>query len=184
MTLSTFIRQKSYEHIEFQLRKHPVVLVPPAVFFVLLLVLPMALNLLFATVWPEMMTNTIARPLLFLFGSIYFLSIGLFFFTYFVTFYLDLLVITNDRLLHIEQVGLFSRTVSELDLCNIQDVSSTVDGFFPSLFNFGTLHIQTAGSMEKFIIQQIPHPEKLRHALLNLADEDRKYQQKPPVTVK
>lgn len=176
MKLSAFIHQKSYEHIECQLRKHPVVLVPPLLLFLLLLAVPFVAQAIVVSVWPALLTSQTFLPLLILLGSIYFLSIGLFFFTYFVTFYLDLLIITNDRLLHIEQHGLFSRTVAELDLCNIQDATSEVHGFFSSLFRFGTLHIQTAGAGNQFIIKHIPNPEKLRQTILDLADKDRLYQ--------
>ncbi len=111
-------------------------------------------------------------------ASIYYLSIGIFFYTYFVNYYLDLLIITNDRLLHIEQEGIFARTISEVDLYKIQDITSTIDGFFPSMFNYGDLLIQTAGAVEKFSIVSIPKPESLRQKILDLAEEDRKFHSK------
>jgi|SRR3989338_9069039 len=175
MDLRNFIHQKSYERIEFQIRKHTVTFIPALLFFLILMVVPVAVRMLLISVWTDMAISSQFNATLLLFSSMYYLSIGLFFFTYFVTFYLDLLIITNDRLLHIEQHGLFSRTIAELDLCNVQDVTSEVHGFFASLFNYGTLHIQTAGAVDKFIIRQIPYPEKLRQALLTLVDEDRKY---------
>lgn len=179
MTLSTFIHQKSYEKIEYEVRKHPVTFIPALAGFVALTVAPFGIYVLAKGIAPGLLTGAYSLPLLQLLASMYYLSIGLFIYTYFVTFYLDLLLITNDRLLHIEQQNLFARTISELDLCNIQDITSEVEGFFPSIFKYGTLNIQTAGAVEKFIMEDIPHPETLRQVLLDLADEDRKYQKKP-----
>lgn len=125
--------------------------------------------------FPTLLEGPISYPLLILLGSVYYLSLGLFFYSYFVDFYLDMWIITNDRLVDIEQTGLFARTVAEVDLYQIQDVSSDIRGFFPTLFNYGTLSLQTAGSIPKFIFYNIPRPHKLREEILALASEDKKY---------
>ena len=175
MHLAQFIHQKPYEHIVFKVRRHLVTLLPAFFIFLLLLALPAALALVIRSVFPGLFESSFGFPLLLLFASAYYLSIVLFYYTYFVTFYLDLLVVTNDRLLHIEQHGLFSRTISELDLYKIQDMSSEVHGFFASSFNYGDLLIQTAAAIERFRIDNIPNPEGLRQAIGRLAEEDRKH---------
>lgn len=175
MTLNEFIRQKSYEHINAKIRRHPITLVPYFFGFLVLLAMPVALYWLTARLFPDSLTNPIAYPILVLVASIFVLSSALFFYTYFVTFYLDLMVITNDRLVHIEQQGLFARTISELDLYKIQDATSEVKGIFPSIFGYGNLLIQTAATTEEFKFENIPHPESLRQTIMNLAEEDRKY---------
>lgn len=175
MTLGSFIHQKSYEKIEYEIRKHPITFVPAVVMFLFLMVAPIGVYFLINQVAPAFLSGGFSQPLLILLVSFYYLSIGLFLYSYFVTFYIDVLIITNDRLLHIQQQNLFARTISELDLCNIQDVTSEVHGFFPSLFRYGVLEIQTASAIEKFIIEKIPHPEMLRQVILDLAEEDKKY---------
>lgn len=179
MHLSSFIHQKSYEHIEHEIRRDPITLVPGIVGFLLLLILPTGLGWFLQTNYPSFFFEPVSFSIIILFAALYYLSIGLFFYTFFVTFYLDLLIITNDRLLHIEQHSLFSRTISELDLYKIQDVTSEVYGFIPSLFSYGTLQIQTAGAQEKFILDHIPHPESLRQTILDLAEGDRKHHHTP-----
>lgn len=180
MTLGTFIHQKSSERIEYEIRKHPFTLLPAFFGFLALLVAPIGLYYLLVSVAPNVLVGQYSLPALILLVSFYYLSIGLFFYTYFVTFYLDLLIVTNDRLLHIQQQNLFARTISELDLNKIQDITSEVHGFFPSIFNYGTLEIQTASAMEKFIIEKIPHPETLRQVILDLAAEDCKHHAENP----
>ncbi len=175
MTLGTFIHQKSYERIEYEIRKHPFTLVPIFIGFLALAAAPFGLYFLLSSIAPAILDGQLTMPVLILLASFYYLSIGLFLYTYFVTFYLDLLIITNDRLLHIQQQNLFARTISEVDLNKVQDVTSEVHGFFPSLFNYGTLEIQTASATEKFIVMKIPHPETLRQVILDLAVEDAKH---------
>lgn len=175
MHLTQFIHQKPYEHIVYKVRRHYVTLVPAILIFVLLLLAPLGVAWLVTNVFPRLLEMPAAPPLGILLGSLYYLSVLLFFYTYFIDFYLDVLVITNDRLIDIEQLGLFARSVSELDLYKTQDVTSTVKGIFASLFNYGDVSIQTAGAAEKFHVQNVPNPEGLRQAILDLTDEDRKY---------
>lgn len=180
MLLSNYIHQKSYERIVFKIRRDLITLVPAIVGFILLLSAPFGTYFLIIKTFPDFLTNPIAFALALLFTSVYYLSVGLFFYTYFVNFYLDLLIITNDRLLHIDQIGLFARTISEVDLYKIQDITSEINGFFPSLFDFGDLLIQTAGAQEKFMIFNVPNPEGLRQTILDLAEEDRKFHSLTP----
>jgi membrane protein YdbS with pleckstrin-like domain len=175
MHISTYIKQKSYEKIEYQIRRHLVTTVPASIGFLLLLIAPFGTYFLVKHSFADLLFDTSSLVPIVLFVSIYYLSIALFSYTYFVNYYIDLLLITNDRLLHIEQQGIFSRTISEVDLYKIQDITSEITGFFPSLFNYGDLLIQTAGALEKFMIFRVPNPEGLRQTILDLAEADRKF---------
>ena len=175
MTLSDFIHQKSYEKIAYRLHMHPIVTVPASALALVLLVLPPGIYLFSQRYFPAVFENELLFAVSTLFASIFYLGIGLFYYTYLVNYYLDLLVITNDRLLHIEQEGIFARTISEVDLYKIQDITSSIEGFLPSMLNYGDLLIQTAGALEKFYITNIPDPEHLRQKILDLAEEDRKF---------
>lgn len=88
---------------------------------------------------------------------------------YAVTMYLlDTWIVTDQRILNNNQHGFFSRTVSELQLSRIQDISVNVSGFIPTLLNFGNIEIQTAGSVNKFIFQQVPDPNKVKEEIMKL----------------
>lgn len=178
MHLTAFIHQKSYEHIVHRVRRHPITIIPAFVVFFILLTIPFALHWLSMTLFPTFLDGPIVFPLAVLLAGVYYLSVILFFYSYFLDFYLDLLVVTNDRLIDIEQIGVFARSVSEVDLYQIQDITSEVKGIFASLFNYGNLFIQTAGATEKFNIHNVPNPEQLRREILDLAEEDRKYHHK------
>ena len=96
------------------------------------------------------------------------------YFVMFIDDYYDLTVVTNDRLVDIDQEQLFYRKISELSLTDIQDVSSTVKGFLPSMFDYGNVFIQTAGEKTNFHMLNIGHPREVAAMILDLADQAEK----------
>lgn len=79
--------------------------------------------------------------------------------------FLDVLVVTNLHIIDIEQVGLWNREISTLQIKNVQDISSTVVGIIPSILKYGDLKIQTAGSVNKFLIHNIQRPDLVRQKI-------------------
>ena len=140
--------------------------------------MPAAVYFLMSGMSSTLLESQTILPLLILLASVYYLSVMLFFYTYFVTFHLDIWIITNDRLLDIEQKTLFARTIAEVDLYQIQDVTSEVKGFFPSLFNYGNVILQTAGPVPRFTLKNVADPHRLRETILDLAAEDKRYHSK------
>ena len=175
MTIDALIHRKDYEKIQYFLRRNFVTFLPVILTIVVLFIVPLAAIFLAGNYFTIGMDNSTIYPLLILCGSIYYLSITLFFYSYFITFYLDVWIITNDRLIDIRQIGLFSRTIAEVDLYQVQDVSSEVQGFLPSLFNYGNVYLQTAGPVPKFVLYNVTDPHRLRQAILELASDDKKY---------
>ena len=178
MNINKLFQQKGYEKVEHVVRRHWITFIPVVLFFLLLLALPFGAYLLLANSDSSILTDSVYHTVGLLFASIYYLSVVLFFYTYFVAFHLDLWIITNDRLLDIEQKTLFARTISEVDLYQIQDASSEIHGIFPSIFNYGNIILQTAGPVPKFTFRNVPNPNELRQAILTLSSEDKKYHNK------
>lgn len=81
----------------------------------------------------------------------------------------NLIIVTNKRLLFYSFSPLTTYRVSETYLENIQDVSQSTVGFFPSIFNYGDLLVQTASQRAKFVIKNIPRPTWVRNILVDLA---------------
>jgi len=175
MQISHLIKQKSYEKIEYLLRRHPITFLPILFLFIVLILVPVALYFLIASIYPQMLNGPTSFPLLILFASIYYLSIYLFFYAQFIDFYLDLWIVTNDRIVDIEQFGLFSRTTSELDLYRIQDVSVNISGFFPTIFKYGNVTVKTASSNSDIVFRNVPNPNQVRQGLIQLSEEDLKF---------
>jgi uncharacterized membrane protein YdbT with pleckstrin-like domain len=80
-----------------------------------------------------------------------------------LTFYfMRYLVITNERIVEIEQKGFFNREVSSFRLENIQDITVDVAGVLASVLDYGDVQIQTASKDRDFTIKNAPHPEALK----------------------
>lgn len=175
MDVSALIKQKSYEKVVHILRRDAITFLPKVFFFLILCAIPVTIYFFIQNAFPNAFEDTITYPLLVLGGSIFYMSILLFFYTEFIIFYLDVSIVTNDRIVEMEQIGLFSRTVSELELFRIQDITSKVSGVVATLFHYGDVHITTASENTQIILYNVPNPEKIREELIQLSHEDRKY---------
>ena len=89
----------------------------------------------------------------------------------FVDYYLDVDIVTDRRIVDIDQNGLFKRHISELHLRQVQDVNARVEGIAATLFHFGDVHIQTAGERANFVFRSIPHPYSVAKQIVNLQEQ-------------
>jgi hypothetical protein len=173
MHLSEHIQLKPWEKVEYFLRRHWLVFFSDIMVVVVLSLIPVAAYFILQYAVPGLIDGPVSRPLLILLGSAYYLTIWLVFLTKFVDYYLDAWIVTNHRIVNIEQRGLFSRTISELDLAKVQDVTSEVKGIIPSVLNFGSVFVQTAGEVERFVFEEVPFPHEIRKRILDLIEDDR-----------
>jgi hypothetical protein len=94
-----------------------------------------------------------------------------FFFILWIDYYLDVWIVTDERIINIEQKGFFNRNISELKLTKIQDVTSEINGFIPTVLNYGNICVQTAGEVERFTFQQIPNPNHVKNVIVQLQEK-------------
>ena len=81
----------------------------------------------------------------------------------------DMWLVTNQRLVDSTKTSPFSHEVASADLLNVQDISVSKRGVFPTLFNFGDVSCQTAGAALVFTLRGVPNP----NGVLELIDETR-----------
>jgi len=174
MSIKQLYTSHTGEKLEFSLRRHPIVFLGPIFVFLILAAIPYAAKLIIFGGEALVLAHPFLNIGLRLFVGIYYLSIWIFFFSQFTDYYLDINIVTNDRILDINQKGLFGRSVAELDLTRVQDVHSEIKGIIPTLLNYGSVEIQTAANEENFHFEQIPHPHKVRQRILERAALDRK----------
>ena len=87
----------------------------------------------------------------------------------FTEWYYNVVLITNKRLIVYTFKPLTGYRVAETNLQNIQDVSGTQVGVFPTFFNYGNIFIQTASQRSKFEISSLPRHTWLRNILVDLS---------------
>lgn len=162
------------EKILFSVRRHWLTLTWLLLIALLLIFLPIGTLMYLTGNMPSVLSNPTLTPLLVIIGSVFFLFGWLFLFQNYIDYALDLWIVTTKRILNIEQNGLFSRTVSELRLYRIQDVTASVNGFVRTVFDYGLIEIQTAGEHERFTFRDVPHPDAVTKTVLEYAELDRR----------
>jgi uncharacterized membrane protein YdbT with pleckstrin-like domain len=86
-------------------------------------------------------------------------------------YYLDLWVITDRRVVDVEQRGLFSREIVTANLDRIQNVTVDTHGLFATLMNFGDVRLETAGAETRnIVIRSAANPEEVKQLLLQMMD--------------
>lgn len=104
--------------------------------------------------------------------SLYILIILLISFILWVDYHLDMWVITDERVISMEQHGLFNREISEFMLSRVQDVTVEIPTFFATVLKFGNLIVQTAGE-KQFIAKNIPDVNRAKDAILEYAQKNK-----------
>lgn len=158
------------EVFQLFLRRHPIAFLKTIVFFCAETIIGIGAYLLILNTLPALLDDVVMTPILILLGSAYAFLVWLLCFHGFLDYYLDTWIVTNSRIINIEQHGLFSRIRSEQSLSRIQDVSAEVKGLLPTLFGYGTVYVQTAGAEERITMKQVRNPEHIAQILINLVE--------------
>lgn len=86
-------------------------------------------------------------------------------------YYLDVWIVTDRRIIVVEQITLWHRTVGNFRLERLQDIQVSVRGIIPTLLNFGTVHAQTASAAESnFTTAGLPDPRGLQARIQQAMD--------------
>jgi len=75
-------------------------------------------------------------------------------------------IITNQRVIKTDQVGLFRRLISEAELDRIQEITTEIGGPIRTLLNFGTVHIQTASRSGRIDLENVPSPYDIQQMIV------------------
>lgn len=147
---------KEGEEIIEVIRKHWASFIKQVIVTFVILIVPVFFIVFFFSRWWTM--------LIFLVWVCIGVSYGLY--SWFV-WYFDSLILTNQRVINIDQRRLFSRRVSEASLSNIQDITYEIHGVVASIFSFGTVKVQTAGAESVIKINNVSHPGEVQEMILD-----------------
>ncbi len=170
--------QEPQEKIYLTVRAYWLAFMPRAliVFFLILLpaIVGMAINIFPSPGVPagfgtEELTGVppALLPYLIVGAGIWYLLVLAFFHYTWIDFYMDMAIITDDRLIDIGQHGIFHRAISEVSLLRVQDVNASTKGIFQTIFNFGKVDVETAGELPNFVLENRPHPFEIARVVQN-----------------
>lgn len=86
---------------------------------------------------------------------------------------LDMYVVSNNRVIWINQISFLNRAVSECNLWQVQEVNSKTSWLFANIFNYWTLTIQTAWNATTLTMDFAPDPMQTARKILNIVDDYR-----------
>jgi len=172
-----FPGQHEEEQVILFLRRHWFIFLTRILFILFSIVVLVIIYIFFNTVNSNFKESDFYNLLLF--GeSLAVLFLWNFFFILWLDYYLDAWIVTNERIINIEQRGFFMRNISELKLTKIQDVTSEIIGIFPTLLDYGNIYVQTAGEKERFTFYQIPHPNQVKNIIVQLQEKEEKEEER------
>ena len=156
--LEDVLQLKEGEHVLAIMRRHGSTLVPPLLLAFILIVVP------FFMLFPLFSMGIVG---MIIFGAAIVLGLGVAI-RAFVLWDADVFILTDARVVDVDQKGIFNRFVAEASIGAIQDVSWTRRGMVQTLFGIGTLSVRTAGGGAVIEAKQIKRPEHLQDVLNDL----------------
>lgn len=154
---------KEGEKVIRVVRKHWASFMLPIFKTFLVLVIPFFLGfILFA--------NTIGLIIFFVWVS-FGLTYG---FYQWLCWYFDHFIVTNQRIVNVNQKRLFARSVSETGLFNVQDVTYEISGLLASIFNYGTVKVLTASVNDSIQMSSIEKPKEVQELIMDLHKKAKK----------
>jgi uncharacterized membrane protein YdbT with pleckstrin-like domain len=161
MPTKYFADQFDDEDVKYVFRHHPIVMrkgLVLAMFGPLLGIIPAAIK-------PELGFGFFFGGLAagFIFGILCFLPSW-------IGWHFSVFIITNQRFIQIKQKGLFSRSVADLGLSQIQSVNYEVLGLQETLLGFGTIKMQTY--VGDLTIHDVHHPGKIQKKISTILRDE------------
>ena len=159
--LMDFEGQRNGEKVVYIFRRH-IVTALKGVFFCIIMV---GLGFLPVLMWPG---DSRMYWVWGVFGVVGLLGIGYSYILWYFSFYM----LTNQRLRQTRQKGIFKKSVVDLDLDNIMSASYGQHGIFATMFDYGTILVQTSAG--DLVLSMVSKPETVYNKLSDEAHVARK----------
>lgn len=158
------LRLHEGEKVIIAFHRHWIVVANKLTFAALALIPPIIVLILL----PAFQIKAELVPLMIYAVVIYFLAALLAAFVIWFDYYLDVWIVTDKRIIDVEQIGMFRRKTSEFMLSRVQDITVEIPSFIATLLHYGNIRVQTAGQ-EGFEAHDIPHADKIKDIILEEA---------------
>lgn len=156
-----FETQAKDEKIILLLRRHWITNIPWILLVTLMIIVPLIL-----TIVPLLTFLPLRFRLIIM--AMWYLLILAFVFEKFLSWFFNVYIITDERIVDVDFVSLTYREVSETQIEKIQDITYKTGGFLKAIFDYGDVYIQTAGALPKIEFEMVPKPHKIVQILNQL----------------
>lgn len=165
------IKLFSNETVIMVIRRHWIVFVLPGLTFAFMLIAP-AILLAAAPSYLPGAANAAVGPLVKFFYAIYLMAVLLGMLIFWVKYYLDAWILTDQRIITIDQHGLFDRQISEIAMERIQDVTIEIPSLLATFLGYGSIRVETASESE-FVTGQVPDCYRAKDLILKYSRSPR-----------
>lgn len=161
------IRLLPEEKIVLKLRKHWVILARDTIGTILLAFFPLIVLAIVQVAAPQFSSFDGYLPFMSFASILWLLLIFLALAVIWTDYYLDLWIVTDKRIISVDQISLFNRKVTTLSHERIQEIIVKEENIIQAFFKYGTLDIETASPTDgDATMEGIPHPENVRKIIL------------------
>lgn len=77
----------------------------------------------------------------------------------------NVLILTNQRLIHVAQTGLWHRRVQEVAMTTVHEISCESKGMWETIFRVGTLRVRASGAAQELVVERLSRPERARKVI-------------------
>lgn len=145
-------------------------IVTSILFFLPIILLFFVFNSNFSAAFVDVDFSVEKPSVLVFFVSLWGLLLWLRFFSFWSDHHLDGWILTNKRVIDVEQRGFFRRDIASFRLERIQDVTTEVRGILATILKFGEVHVQTAGTDREFVLKNATNPKYIKEVILKEHD--------------
>lgn len=156
-----FEHQDEDEEIILKIRAHPITQVPWILNGLILFVI------LFFVDW--VFSKALTPDQFFIINLLSGVMVLSYFWFNFLSYYFNVGLVTNKRIIDMDYQSVMFREMSETNFDKIEDVTSISGGYIASLFNFGDVIVQTAGTSSNIQFIKVPKSQDVVTIINHLA---------------
>ncbi len=151
---TSFATQEAEEQLILLLRRHPVTQVAWVFFAIVAALIPVFFD-------PGSFFSFLPGTYQVAITIAWYLAVIAFSLQSFLTWYFNVYIITDERVVDVDFISLLYRNITSAKISNIEDVTSTAGGALQTVFDFGLVTVQTAGSKPEIEFEDVPHPNMI-----------------------
>lgn len=151
-------------------RRHNLAFVLETIFLIIIAFLPYVAYRLQLTSWLINLFTGSQQETFFLSLALYTLWVLFLWILFFIAWsdhYLDTWIITDGRIIDVEQMGVFRRKINTFRLDKVTNLQILDKHWLGKVFDYGDIEVLLEGDSNKFIITEITSPERVREIILN-----------------
>lgn len=161
----TFPGRRENEQIKLIIRKHKIIFLFLFIKVFMLILLPFAVMI---AVTYFQLISLAYLPLAWAFFLLIILFCQLVIFVEWLNEELDTVIVTDERIINVNQISFLHRSVIETSLAHVSDARGVQRGIWSDLFNYGILELQSENSNGLSRIEYVAYPFKVAEQILEV----------------